>query len=356
MRLGGIRFDASYDSAVLPRDVGLSLKVVPSATAALLWGLRAGGLLPKAAQTEFRHHPATLLRLVLDSVLEIEADGMFVSGAAAIDLMGVHLPQVRPRSRPIVLSIEALRYGQTLNCSDGPTLAHRLYGYHRAPISPRWTRRLGSYSDIEAHLGLDGTGVSRRAFHQGWLAGVAPEAPSWLILRLRPGPTGGSRFKLYVSPRLEHLGVAVRAALPILTELEVPAFKVGRDLSGILRPDKFVIYAASRRQLQDTCTALTPALAGLEAHGVPFTAPIDQAGLVSWGIDPPESESLLLSQRTSWRRWLTERLAVALLVARRSRTSPEAPEPWRFALARLALDGVDARTWLPTGVSWVPGP
>lgn len=354
LRLGGIRFGASYDWVVLPRDTGLSVKVVPSHTAVMLRGLRAGRLLPKTAQMEFRQHPGTLSKFVLDGVLEVEAGGMFVSGAAAIDAMGIKLHQFRPRSRTNLLSLEALRYGQALHCSDGPTLAHRLYGFNRAPVSPRWTQRLGSYADIESHVGLDGTGVSRRATQSGWRAGVAPDAPSWLVWRLRPGPKGGSRFKVYVSPQLEHLGVAIRAALPILTELEVPAFKVGRDLPGVLRPDKFVIYAGSRRQVRAICSALAPALAGLGAQGVPFTAAIDQAGLLSWGIDPPESESLVHGQRTSWRRWLTERLAVALLVAQRQGSPTPVAEPWRFALARIALDGVDARTWLPTEASWVP--
>ena len=355
-RLRSLRFGSELDRVLMPRERGLSVKVITRDTAVLLELLRWPSRLPPAARAEFGVDQASLQRLVLDGVLEVEAGDRFVSGPGAAAAMGVTMPRPRPKARPAVLSVEALRFGQTLECRDGPTLAARLYGYNATPVSPRWRRLLASEADVRKYIGLQPSSSTRRLLDGDWTAGVVPEAPGWLIWRLRPSPPAGSPFKLYVSPRCEHLGLALRAVVPILTEMEIPAFKVGRDLPGVLRPDKFVIYAPSLDVLERLRTALVPVLDGLDAQGVPFTAPVDQAGLLSWGVDPPESESVSWSQKTSWRRWLTERLAVALLVARGAGRSTGDPEPWRFALARVDLDGVDTRTWLPTGAAWVPKP
>jgi hypothetical protein len=90
---------------------------------------------------------------------------------------------------------------------------------------------------------------------------------------------------------------------------------------------------------------LTERLAGTPAQGVPFTSEIGAEGLLSWGVDPPADSQW--SGRESWRLWLTHRLAVALLSGKKS----EAPgvEPWRFALERLRLEGVDTDSWTPGG-------
>jgi hypothetical protein len=42
------------------------------------------------------------------------------------------------------------------------------------------------------------------------------------------------------------------------------------------------------------------------------------------------------------------RLARDLLAARQA----AAPEPWRFALDRLRLEGVDTETWTPGALLW----
>jgi hypothetical protein len=86
----------------------------------------------------------------------------------------------------------------------------------------------------------------------------------------------------------------------------------------------------------------------MPAQAVPFTAGIDDDGLLSWGVDPPRSELLSSWQGTSWRRWITDTLAVALVAAR----AGGARELLRFALQRITLDGVDVNSWTPDGIAW----
>jgi hypothetical protein len=55
-------------------------------------------------------------------------------------------------------------------------------------------------------------------------------------------------------------------------------------------------------------------------------------------------------EHESWRLWVTNRLAIALLAARRSPL--RAMTAWEFAVVRLELDGVDIATWAPAAAVW----
>src|SRR5262249_3025563 len=125
----------------------------------------------------------------------------------------------------------------------------------------------------------------------------------------------------------------------------------GRDASGLLRPDKLVVYFHQLADLQRTAEEIERRLGGLPAHGVPFTAGISDDGLLSWGSDPPRGHaSYGRPEQESWRIWVTNRLALALLAARSSGMG--SIEPWRFAIERIGLDGVDPRTWAPAQQIW----
>jgi len=105
-----------------------------------------------------------------------------------------------------------------------------------------------------------------------------------------------------------------------------------------------MVYFDSHPELIAFAERLAPRLADLTAHGVPFTAPIDDAGMLSWGVDPPRDEAAVGGYvDESWRIWICNRLALALIAAADDAATRDAP--WRYALARLWLSGVDTRTW-----------
>ncbi len=119
----------------------------------------------------------------------------------------------------------------------------------------------------------------------------------------------------------------------------------------MLRPDKMVAYFSSYEDLMGTAEKLKEELAGCAGQGVPFTAELAGDGLLSWGVDPPaEEHGLPWLGRESWRLWVTNRLAVALIAA--STGGSANLEPWQFALRRLQLEGVDTRLWTPAGTDW----
>ncbi|HEV2854963.1 MAG TPA: hypothetical protein VHC97_19380 [Thermoanaerobaculia bacterium] len=359
--LAELRKDPAFYGVLRPRDpremsAGLGAKSVDRDTALLFLTLREPGPLPGyVAEMLGASAPRTVARLVADGVLEIREGEDFVSGAAALALVGEERG-AESGGRLAVLSREALRYAQALAVDDPVVLSWRIYGFNRRPLTPGWKRRLPSAEAVERHLGIETGGRNRQALDRSWRPGKRAEF--WLSWRARLDGRGGRAetpgregavYKLYVSPSPEALEEGFGEILGALSVSRAQQFKVGADAAGLLRPDKIVAYFPDFDRLSEAAGRLSERLAGLPAHGVPFTAEIAGGGLLSWGADPPASEqSPFLGGWESWRLWLTNRLAVALLAAR---TEGRA-EPWRFALDRVRLEGVDTETWTPGALLW----
>jgi hypothetical protein len=130
--------------------------------------------------------------------------------------------------------------------------------------------------------------------------------------------------------------------LQTITDSEAVAFKIGAELAYLARPDKLVIYFSSREETLRVGRVLVPALREFPAHGVPFTGPLDERCLLSWGMDPPHGSG----PQRSWRVWLAERMAHAM-----TRASPE--KQVAAALSCVESLVVDAVSFEPRDVVWV---
>jgi hypothetical protein len=347
------------------RGAGGSLKSVDRDTALLFLTLREPGPLPSYVRRMLGEGvERTLSRLVADGILEIEAEagGEFVAGAAALARLAGPAGsggEKRGEGRIAALSAAALRYGQALPVDDPALLAWRLYSYNRQPLTPAWRRLLPDAAAVERWLGIDrGGGAHRRLLDGAWTPSGMDGWLGWWA-RPRAGGTperaGGPTWKLYVSPRPEALAGCFGDVLAALAASRASQFKIGRDAGGLLRPDKIVAYFPSWERLAGAADAVLARLAGAPAQGVPFTAEIGGAGLLSWGVDPPdEARSILGGGRESWRVWVAHRLAWALLAARQAAQGDGAAglEPWRFALERVRLEGVDTTSWTPGAALW----
>ncbi len=356
--LHGIQDDPEFYGILRPYQVnGLSVKSVNQDTALLFLTLQVPGKLPGYVQTALGSAAVpAVTELLLDGILEIEHDGQFVSGAAAYGL--THDTQVNEpvQGANARLSLEAMQYAQALSIQDTMKLSARMYFYNRLPVSPRWRQQLASSQAVFEHLGMAESGRVRRTLDRHWsVVPLGPPNDGWSMWRMRP-TRGTSRparlaYKLYVSPGVAHLREIFETVLTTLTELETPCFKIGNDVYGLFRPDKFVAYFTAEEAMRAVAERLARALDGCPAHGVPFTAGLTNDGLLSWGMDPPTPKGAILWQeRESWRLWVTNRLAVALLAAKASATTTM--EPWQFALERLRLEGVDTATWTPVETIW----
>jgi hypothetical protein len=353
--LANLQQDPDLYGLLRPRGPGSSLKSACRETALLFFTLQTPGPLPGYVTT--RLGPAcneAMARLVLDRILEIEEAGTFLSGAEAHRLIYAEQSPIGAGGVLGQLSLAAVRYAQGLDVAESTQLSTRMYCYNRIPASPAWKRRFPSAEALAEHLEIHRAGRHRPVLETQWRSlPPAPDNPGWhsWVAADRNGVGGSARsYKLYVSPRCEHLSEAFDATLEVLTAVRAPSFKIGRDLYGVLRPDKLVAYFGDFEAVREAGDRLRRRLEGMPAQGVPFTAALDEAGLLSWGMDPPRSEHLLAWQGPSWRRWITDRLAVALLSAR---AAPPGPlEPWQFALDRLRLENIDTTTWTPAATLW----
>ncbi len=341
---------------------GLGVKSVSRDTALLYLTLQQPGRLPEYVRaTHGEGCSQEIARLVLDGVLAVERDGKFLSGAEAVaEIYGGHeeVPATSETGFLERLSLEALRYGQSLGLVDAMALSTRLYGYNRAPLSPYWKRLLPDADAVSQYLGIR-EGRSREVLDRDWSKVTNPAANdgwlAWQARRFGSRASFGDRTKigckLYISPRTHYLPEVFPVILAVLTRTGVRHFKVGKDAPGLLRPDKMVAYFSSYEDLLETAEQLKKELAGCACQGVPFTAELAEEGLLSWGVDPPaEGQALPWIGQESWRLWVTNRLAVALIAAGADNAASLAP--WQFALRRLQFEGVDTRSWTPAGTDW----
>lgn len=354
--LADLARDPDFYGVLRPLSPGLTLKSADRDTALLFLTLREPGPLPAYAATQLGEGAERMVaRFVADGVLEVERDGAFVSGPAALDL----LPRreegaaAQRSGRIAALSLAALRVAEVLPGDDPHRLSLRLYAYNRIPLTPRWKRLLPDTGAVESHLGIAPGGPHRRALDRAWQRLADREGwISWISRAVDDGGDGrpdGPTWKLYVSPRPESLSEGFGAVLVALTASRARQFKVGCDAGGLLRADKIVAYFPSFERLAEAADAVVARLAGAPAQGVPFTSEIGGGGLLSWGMDPPRSERAW-SLGESWRAWLSLRLARDLLAARHA--AAPGVEPWRFALDRLRLEGIDTDTWTPGALLW----
>lgn len=351
--LAGVAAEPDFYGVLRPvPGAALGIKAVDRETALLFLTLREAGPLPGYVRALRGKETWRLVaRLVADGVLEIAADvpgGGYLSGAAAIELLAPRAVRPPGQGRLGELSLAALRYGAKLVVDDPLTLSWRLYGFNRLPLTPAWRRRLASAAAVESYLGIDRGGPHRRLLDAAFVAtGGDAGWLSWSARRRPAAPrdgAGGASFKLYVSPLPEALPTLMDGLLGGLAEAGAASFKIGSAASGLLRADKVVAYFADFEALAAAAEPLARRLEGAPVQGVPFTSEIAGGGLLSWGIDPPAGGNTLpWSGVASWRLWLTHRLARALLQAR----AVAAAEPWRFALERLEIEGIDTASWTP---------
>ena len=126
---------------------------------------------------------------------------------------------------------------------DSNQLATWLYNYGREPVSREWVKRIPNKQAFEKFLGLQRNSPIQVALEKEY---IYYEVEGWHAWRHQESDIEHSlqqlTYKLYVSPK----PIVFASLLPLITQcfsdLKVPSFKIGKDVFGILRPDKLVAY------------------------------------------------------------------------------------------------------------------
>lgn len=274
---------------------------------------------------------------VLDGVLGIEYGSEFVHGAKAIEVLIDGLTLAEPRTHLEHLSAEALFLAAWRTDRSVHEIADQLYRHNTFAASPLRVRRFQTARGSEALEAAVSTSDDQWRFEPNLSA-------TWLVWHRRgTSSENWGNSKIYVSLDHELLAEKFASVTSAVMQTSAKAFKVGRRLHDLLRPDKMVIYFASWGDLLSATESLCAAVEGQQPQGVPFTGQLDAKGTVSCGLDPAKGKTFA---EVSWRHRISYVAAWALHMW--GRAPAAALRANEFALLRLSVDGVDAGTFMPT--------
>ena len=302
------------------------------------------GWLRKAEQCGF-----SLQRLVLDGIAEQYVEGRWVSGPKAHHLISEYLEGWRSDDSHASCSVAAIRFGDAQRGLGLPRLARAVHLFETLPLKTRSTD--GSAQETVAQETVAGaierSVRSHMSSERKWERHLANGY--WLYRQKEtPGPLA---FTLYLSPHPASVLHVLPMVLSELAASQALRFRIGAGLLGLQRPDKIVAEFVDFASLSRFASLLAPCHAVCRVHGVPFTAPLDDSGLLSWapGIAELAAQGLPhLRAKDDWRLWIARQVACSLLISGQFDASPE--EAVDFCLARLEAAGVDTRRWLPRGL------
>ena len=247
------------------------------------------------------------------------------------------------------LSHQAIQMAAELEWSCEQDLARWLYRFNRIPNSPKWRKTFSTSISILESLDVHDRGEGRKKLDE--LYHFSP-LEHWLSWRNRAKWDEIDRtkptYKLYISLFPFDLITAFPTILANLIEQEVVSFKVTAHAEGLLRPDKMVVYFGNLKALEKLGNALTNLLSTYNAHGVPFTAIIDEKGILSWGKDPVQKHPN--AKLESWRSWICQKIATELIAAKKQNGNPF--EWTEIVLDQLQLLGIDKHTFTPSSKLW----
>jgi hypothetical protein len=286
-----------------------------------------------------------VVRLILEGILQISANGIFLDQGAAHSLVIECEQNIIGNDHISRLSVNAIKHGQHLGLRNPEKLAARLYFYHRYPTTPGWLELWPHARGVLDYFALTQSAPLGNELGRSFVISTrALESTEWLSWHRRglpPKHSKQNKCKLYVSPSPASLRDAVMEVVALLPDSLATNFKMGASAYGLLRPDKLMIYFDNYNDMFDFAESLLPRIVGLSVQGVPFSASLDQSGILSWGIDPAEKEiGFGFHVDDSWRIWICNRLAAALTDAFDTVSSP-----WIYALTKIWLAGIDTRTW-----------
>jgi len=301
-----------------------------------------------------------IIRLVLDSVLEVRTGERFISGVDAVnELLPAAHGRVKQRDGAAnfiqALSRDALELAFKIPFKHAVSLSNFLYGYNTLPLCRSQRDRFPDGQSVAHFLGIDTDstwpGMERRIKPKPVERDETGEIKTydrvWRFWYLRKPSEAKDKlnFKVYVSPVLDDLPAAFRIVRETAADSGAYSMKTARNVTELFRPDRLVIYFYELEKARNYALHLADRTKELGAQGVPFTYQVspDNPG-VSMGVDPPRK----FGERNSWRGYVTQNLALAIQGA--LRTSARAP--MEYVATQMHLLGIDTVEWRPSADDW----
>jgi len=310
---------------------------------------------PEAERKEF------IAKLVLDTVLEVQGGDGFISGVEAVS--GVLFPSTATARRSVgdtlnriqSLSLEAIGFVLESAAEDPRDISAFLYNFNRLPLCTRWRERFPDEEAVAGFLDLSSDNTWTGMPGSVRMKSTGADAPEdtkifdlfWRYWTFREQPEARETLnhKIYVSPLPEDLPAVFGIVRKMAAEGEAHSMKIGRHVTELLRSDKLIIYFAGHGAAIEFAAELAGKLARFEGQGVPFSYQPDRENpIVSVGVDPPKR----LGERNSWRRYITDRLALAVQDVRRTGTGDRIGRIRTY----MRMHGIDIDEWRPASNDW----
>ncbi len=254
-----------------------------------------------------------------------------------------------------VLSDRSIYFAFNSALTQPLDLSFLLYNFNRIPLSRRWKRALPDEEALSKYLDLQDDGSWPGM--PGW---VKPKPirkdengqPSifdlfwraWRFKQKIPSEDKPS-YKIYFSPLPQDLPQVFRVVRDAAAYSDAHSMKIGRNLSGILRADKFIVYFSEYPPALDFAKGMSKTPASRRYQGTPFSFQVEQdSPLVSLGVDPPRK----LGDMNSWRLYVTNKLSLAIQGARRT----GAEDPAEYIHTYMRMIGIDSHNWRPLSDDW----
>lgn len=348
-----------------PREAKLSVKALNRELTELLEYLRKprrmNDLPAKFREDSEREMQQLVVQLVLDGVLEIRSNGGFMSGIEAINTVMSEAKRVAGRREAAEpndmfrLSRRAIDFALISPYDHPRDISWILYNFNRIPMHRYRRRQLPDEEAVLRFLDIDEDGSWRGM--PGAIRPIPPERDgegeftafyqiwrSWRIGRRKKGKEALG-YKVYVSPLPDDMPAVFKIVRGKLADSDAHAMKTGRVASAMLRPDKLIVYFRDISSALAFAGKLLGDTSSFAGHGVPFTYQLNGGtSLISVGVDPPGKFGI----ENSWRRYVTDKLALAIQGAHRA----NAEDIFEFIRTYMAMFGVDIDEWRPVNRDW----
>ncbi|MDB5007776.1 MAG: hypothetical protein JWP45_2169 [Mucilaginibacter sp.] len=277
-----------------------------------------------------------VIGMVYDNILQIQtASGAFEGGSnceSVWKLVNSHNSVDRPLHPLSKLSCDAISYAFHAAHLDENAITNRLYGFNTYPHIMNTTQvNPSKINDTDTRLRNI---VKERNYH-------FHDSGYWLNWR-HTNCVGFSQlhYKLYISPCLQSTHEVFRTIAEMCFNFLVPAFKIGKGVHGMLRPDKLVLYFQSMEAMLSVANELRHSLNGVDAQGVPFTNPTDTGALISWAIEP-NAISVNYEGVTSWRMYVSKCISRSMKLS----AFMYGDHSVASVLKRIRLNGIEPDNW-----------
>ena len=325
----------------------LNPKLAYKEVALLFYYLQQPAILPAFVKDVYDDDMNALLaKLVADEVLKIKINDGFVCGTAATEWLFNENNQYHASGNQFIsnLSGRAIMYALQLKNAGQDLITAALYAYNTMPVVAE-----ERVTDAERLLGIGFNTTLEKELLKDWIKFQPTKEYKWLMWNRRNttamDTSKSSVYKLYVSPLLKDLPEVFERATRLLSSTGARGFKTGSDHFGLARPDKFVIYFTTYHDMVNAADVLKTELHQYPAQGVPFTAQLDENGLLSWGIDPPKEEVLQQWEGGSWRAQIAEKIASAIVQAKSNNAGTA--EAMHYINQKMLLERINPFTWTP---------